>query len=246
MFRNYELNVFRVRQSFASRRDISHVAYGVSERIRSRIGRRSARYQNRVYEMLPGPIRAELLNGRGSVYLDGFWQSPKYFAGVEDRLREEFRLWEAPQGWAEELVQRIRACTAVCVHVRRRDFVDNPVINVCSATYYQDAVRYVAARVTEPTFFVFSDDLEWCRQSLELPGSPVFVKAPPAKDRPEWRQKMMQECRHFIISNSTFCWWGAFLSDWAQRIVVAPKQWYTDPMQNRYSDEIILSGWVRL
>jgi hypothetical protein len=220
VYRNYELNAFRIVQSFASTRDIARAGYGLAERIKARLGRRPARWTRRRFEHLCEPVDRELLTLKPPVYLDGNWQSPAYFHDAQATIRDEFTLWHPPTGEAEELRQRIWACPSVCLHVRRGDFVGSQVTGTCSLGYYDAAIQFIQAGVSDPSFFVFSDDIPWCRQHLQVPTGTVFVDPTAAAGNTHWEQHLMQNCCHFILPNSTFSWWAAYLSDSAKKIVV--------------------------
>ena len=246
VYRNYELNVFQIKQDFASLRDIMRVGLGLRQQVSAKLFGRPPQWKYRAFEELPGPLQDELLNGNGSVYLDGFWQSAKYFAEIDDLIRREFQLWFPPTGRADELRRKIAAGNSVCINARRTDFVGQPINGTCEDSYFMDAFNYVHDRVDNPNYFVFSDDLVWCREHFAFIHNATFVEFADVEGRMEWYQNLMQTCRHFIIPNSTFAWWAAYLSQFPERIVVAPKQWFAISDLNKFSDEIIPPDWVRL
>lgn len=168
------------------------------------------------------------------VYLDGYWQSPRYFEPVASRIRQDFRVKTPPDARNAALLDQIGHGAAVAVHVRRGDYVTSPgaarVHGLCGLDYYEAALRLVAGRVSAPRFFVFSDDPAWARANLHLPGPATFVDH--NGDRPWEDLRLMRACRHFVIANSSFSWWGAWLAEPAGKIVVAPKRWAREPGLN--------------
>ena len=185
-----------------------------------------------------------------SVYIDGYWQSPRYFKAVADEVGLTFRAFRTTLNPEQRaLADRIRACNAVCLNVRRTDYVSNPVAEsyhgVCYEGYFQHAVRYLLSRVPDAHFFIFSDDIEWCRDANLVKGAPcTLVTHDLAGDRFGGYLEMMMACHHFILPNSSFAWWAAFLSQSPDKIVIAPTPWFTD-LATEFSD-LLPSDWILL
>ena len=134
---------------------------------------------------------------------------------------------------------------AVSVHVRRGDYVNNKNANafhgVCSPEYYRKAIELIAKRVDSPKYFVFSDDIEWVKEHIEIPNA-VFVSQKDIADHEEL--VLMSKCKHAIIANSSFSWWGAWLNANPNKLVIAPKQWVSDSRVNTV--DAIPAEWVRI
>lgn len=184
----------------------------------------------------------------GTVILDGYWQDARFF----DRHTSALRAFMHPavdlSSEAILLNERIeRVSGAVSLHVRRGDYVTDSaaqqVHGVLGLDYYERAVQYVLKHVAEPRFFVFSDDIEWAESSLSLPGQVEFVRLPDTS--PVVDMYLMSRCAHNVIANSTFSWWGAWLNASPDKIVIAPKAWFSDPVMNSRT-AIVPSEWVRL
>lgn len=206
---------------------------------------------------LPGRGRVVLESGMrfnptiltlpGNVYMRGFWQSEKYFQDCETIIRKEFVVTVLADKKNQAMHDAIRRCNAVCLHVRRGDYVSDPtartVHGVCDLPYFQQAVTYMAARLTRPEFFVFSDDPAWARQNIK-PNAPVHYIDFNGPEKNYEDLRLMMSCQHNIISNSTFGWWGAWLNPNKKKIVIAPQQWFADP--TRDARDIVPDAWVRL
>ena len=167
----------------------------------------------------------------GDLVLEGAWQSAAYAdrdPAVAAQLRRDFALRQPFPGRLGAIAAEIAACEAVCVHVRRGDYVHDQKIaafhGVLPLEYYSAAAARIGAS-SSPTFFVFSDDLEWARGALRLPGPMRFVNEA-AGLTPVMDQRLMAGCRHFIIANSTFSWWAAWLGEWPDKMVIAPRRWF--------------------
>jgi Glycosyl transferase family 11 len=181
------------------------------------------------------------------VYLDGYWQCERYFSGIAGVLRREFTAQAPLDGENAAIAAGIDAVNAVSLHVRRGDYVSNPTTNrvhgTCSPDYYRRAIDYVAGRTAAPHIFVFSDDPQWGRANLRFAVPMTFVDANPP-DHGYRDMQLMARCRHHIIANSSFSWWGAWLNPSPDKTVIAPQQWFS-ASKNDTSD-LIPPDWVRL
>jgi hypothetical protein len=163
----------------------------------------------------------------GSCYLDGYWQSALYFSNVEEEIRQRFNLSAFSDKKSAELERAIKnEREPVAVHVRRGDYVTDPVVlnthGICEIDYYERA-RAVLKKLVEPSkFFIFSDNPELARQELGHWDDAVFV----AGHGQEQDMMLMSLCRHNIIANSTFSWWAAWLNPNEEKFVVAPRLWF--------------------
>ena len=188
-----------------------------------------------------------LLELRAPVYLDGYWQSERYFSSIAVLLRQELTAKAPLDPKNEALARSIDAVNAVSLHVRRGDYVDNPATTrfhgVCSLDYYQRAIDYISLRVEAPHLFVFSDDPQWTRANLRYAAATTFVDANPP-DRGYRDMGLMARCRHHIIANSSFSWWGAWLNPSCEKIVIAPDRWFSAARND--TRDLIPPGWVRL
>jgi Glycosyl transferase family 11 len=190
------------------------------------------------------PVMPQL---QAPVYLDGYWQSDRYFSDIAGVLRQEFTVAAPLDRENEALAAGIDAVNAVSLHVRRGDYVADPATNrfhgVCSPDYYQRAVDYVTTRVGVPHLFVFSDDQQWTRANLRFAVPMTFVDANPP-DCGYRDMRLMARCRHHIVANSSFSWWGAWLNSSREKIVVAPRRWFGASSNN--TRDLIPPDWVRL
>jgi hypothetical protein len=179
------------------------------------------------------------------VYVDGFFQSEKYFTGIEADLHTDFTLRKpmSPAGQNAALLIA-RDSFAVSLHIRRGDYVTSAKTQAhhgsCDIAYYEKAVAQMPAG---STFYVFSDDIAWAEKNLKLGRPTIFVSKPDIKDVEE--MVLMSACRHNIIANSSFSWWAAWLNAHPGKIVIAPKTWARKNDQTWYKD-IVPSSWTRI
>lgn len=185
-----------------------------------------------------------VLNAKDGSYLDGYWQNEKYFIDIRDELLESFKLKKELGHEAKKVLDEIRKHKSVSIHIRRGDYVSDKVVKknfgICDVSYYKTAVDYIKKEVNDPLFFVFSDDIDWVKENLKLDVPMFFVSSKEIKDFEEL--VLMSFCNHNIIANSSFSWWGAWLNNNHNKIVVAPKRWFSKiKMRN-----IIPESWAKL
>jgi hypothetical protein len=165
----------------------------------------------------------------GPIILHGYWQSYKYFEDIADILRQELQFRQAPDRKNSGMIDLIESSVAVCLHVRRGDYISNTAfsaaLGACDTGYYRRAVKKINQMIPNPAFFVFSDDPAWAESNLELPGDPVFIRHNLGHSDVE-DLRLMTHCKHFIIANSSFSWWGAWLAPDTNKIVMAPARWF--------------------
>lgn len=176
-------------------------------------------------------------------YLVGFWQSHYYFSNITTQLLTEFEPVDALSSISMTVAEQIDSTASVAIHVRRGDYVSlvsaASFHGVLPLTYYKAAVARVRERIDVPRFFVFSDDPEWCRTNLQLDDKATFVAHNSGADA--WQDLvLMGRCRHHVIANSSFSWWGAWFADqrWgaSQRLVIAPASWFSGRPEQNLSD----------
>lgn len=188
-----------------------------------------------------------VLSLRDNVYLEGYWQSERYFADIADIIRKDFTFRTSPDTINRQAAERLSKFESVSVHIRRGDYISNAVTSsyhgVCNQEYYRAAVRAVIARAGSVHFFLFSDDSAWVRKNMSwIPSMTVIDHNGPEKASEDMR--LMSLCKHHIIANSSFSWWAAWLGSHPGKIVIAPKQWFKNP--NIDTNDLIPHTWTRI
>lgn len=188
-----------------------------------------------------------VLRASDNTYLVGWWQNERYFRDIKDILISEFTPKELSK-YSQNMASNIKGTNAVSVHVRRGDYVTNKYANkehgLATLNYYKKAIKYLEGKQDDLKFFVFSDDLDWCKKNLPVGKNAVFVGGNLGKKSYE-DIYLMQQCKHNIIANSSFSWWGAWLNAYPDKIVVAPKDWFKNKRSNEET-EVVPESWVRL
>jgi len=179
------------------------------------------------------------------VYFKGFWQSEKFFADIADEVRAAFTFnASAISAKTKAMAEQIAAdpC-AVSLHVRRGDYLQPKFYKdsgcVCQLPYYRNAVKGMLSRHPEAHFYIFSDDVAWARENLPAEGTYVDWN----KGEDSWQDMfLMSRCKHNIIANSTFSWWGAWLNANKAKTVVAPCRWF----MISEAPDILPKEWVKV
>jgi hypothetical protein len=244
--RQYQLFLFNIQESFSTPAERDRLkgreASGLWGRVWKKISSRLKRQRfllEKHYNFDPA-----ILAAKDNVYLEGYWQTEKYFMEIADIIRSEFTLKAEYNNLNQELLQKIAAYNSVSLHIRRGDYVSSQSTNeyhgVCSLDYYRRAVDLIAAKFPNPMIFVFSDDLEWCEANLKIDWPIVFVSG--NKDYEDLI--MMSRCKHNIIANSSFSWWGAWLNNNPEKMVVAPKRWFAETSVD--TSDVVPSTWTKI
>lgn len=175
----------------------------------------------------------------------GYFQSEKYFSSVSYFIKKEFTLKEKIGARAEDVLNKILGLESVSIHIRRGDYVTDQKTNayhgVCGKDYYDSAIKLIKQKHPASRFFIFSDDIAWAKENFA--GTEFhFVSAPDIKDYEELI--LMSKCKHNIIANSSFSWWGAWLNANPEKLVVAPKKWFNkEPEKGK---DIVPENWLKV
>lgn len=249
-FRRYGLSCFELPQNFASTKEICRLKGEYANKIQRFIyeyRQRFLPYYCKSHYREQINYDPNFINASKDVYLNGYWQSEKYFKDIEKIIRKDFTIKIAQDSLNKEMAGAILKIESVSIHIRRDDYAPNPIANqkfiACPLEYYYEAIEKLASKVTNPRFFVFSDDPDWVKENLKVSYPVVFVTHnTKSKDYEDLR--LMSLCRHHIIANSTFSWWGAWLCENQRKIVIAPKKWFNDKSID--TSDITPETWLRI
>ncbi len=187
---------------------------------------------------------SSIFNIGEDTYLDGYWQSPKYFTEYEDVIRKDFTPKNIPTQNIQDLAKEISNTNALCIHVRRGDYVGNPSHEVITKDYYDKCIEEISKTKTIGKIYVFSDDVDWCKNNLSFSFPTMFVENEYSGVKGEGHMFLMSKCKNFIIANSSFSWWAAWLSNDKEKIVICPKQWFGDASID--TSDLIPKEWIRI
>lgn len=196
--------------------------FGRHEHVFTEVGSKSYNFRSDVFDFRRGLI-------------DGYWQSEKYFLPIADVIRKDFTFPEASSR-NKALVEEMSRTIPVSIHVRRGDYLGS--FPVMDETYYDKTMNYFVQKYGDVHFYVFSNDMEWCRDHLDAEQT-TFVDWNTGKDSP-YDMWLMTQCKHNIIANSSFSWWGAWLNQNEGKEVIAPKTWF----YHAATPDIYCKNWI--
>lgn len=251
LHQGYELaSVFNIESDLAESKDVRKIlGWQSSPRIRAFFSRRDyALFRSSKLVIEPSfHYWNGILTLPTDCYLDGYWQSEKYFQDAIEFIRKDFTFRQPLDSKNAECAAFISQVNSVSLHVRRGDYVSDASTyathGLCSFDYYRAAFQLVAERVPDAHFFVFSDDICWAKKNLPLDPS-VHIVDHNHGPHSFSDMRLMSMCKHNIIANSSFSWWGAWLNSSADKIVIAPRRWFN--MGYNKMHDIYCQGWIVL
>ena len=241
--RNFDLNALHTQITIAGTHEIDLLkAKGTFQRIQSYLTPYNKRtfYKQPYFHFDPHFYRLS-----GNVYLQGFFQSERYFQPFQPIIRREFRFKEEILKDVKTFGKYLSTQPSVAIHIRRGDYKDEKTLRyhgILSFDYYQRAIALIQQKLPTPHFFIFSDDGAWVKENLQLENSSI-VSGVYSKNHFE-DLYLMSKCQHNIIANSSFSWWGAWLNNNPDKIVIAPKQWFNEGPQD--TQDLCPPDWIRL
>jgi len=182
-------------------------------------------------------------NKKENVFVGGFWQSFKYFKDYEFEIKKDFKLKKQSLDPSYlKMLNKIKNSNSVSINVRRNDYLKNNFHGVMTVEYYQDAVNYINSKVKNPHYFISGDDMDWAKKNLKFKNSTFIDNINSyTGDRFGDKFELIRNCKHFIIPNSTFSWWSAYLSENDHKEVVAPIEWFSSTTKKL--EDLLLPNW---
>ena len=243
--RKYELNLFYVKEDIAADKEniMLRGQEGLYYKIRKKLNIPLKRPSTYIRETLNFNIEKEVSYPKENIYLDGIWQNEKYFFNIRKELISDFTPKIHLGTEAKSYIEEIQKKNSISLHVRRGDYIANDHTKsfhgVCNIEYYKKAIEYIVSNVPQPKFYIFSDDMQWCKKNFSFLENKVYVdKTANAIEDLE----LMKNCKHNIIANSTFSWWGAWLNNFNNKIVITPKIWWEAKPKQHIAPE----KWIKL
>lgn len=158
-----------------------------------------------------------------NIYMEGFWQTHRYFEEIRDKIIQDFKfdIFSLEENNLK-ITAKMKTENSISIHVRRGDFLSNKELSkCCSLEYYTKAIEYLRCKVDKAIFYVFSDDINWCKENFR-DGEYIYINNAGLNSYID--MLLMSKCKHNIIANSTFSWWSAYLNSNDQKIIIAPKE----------------------
>ncbi len=178
-------------------------------------------------------------------YIEWYFYTEKYFKKYKNQIKQDFKFLKKISNNNIHILNKIKKTNSVGIHVRRWDYIENKKTNkihwVCNINYYKESINYIEKKINKPRFFIFSDDIEWCKNNLWINWIYIIWNT----WEKSWEDmKLMSKCKHNIIANSSFSWWWARLNNNKNKIVIAPKKWLNN--KNINTNDVIPNNWIKI
>ena len=189
-----------------------------------------------------------ILDTKAPNYLEGYWQSELYFNEIRETLLKDFEVEKPLTGKNLEVFEEIKGVESISLHIRRGDYVSNQQTNsfhgTCSLNYYKRALDYISGEKPDDLkIFAFSDDPQWVKENLKTEIPIRFVDHNDADTNFE-DLRLMSLCKNNIIANSSFSWWGAWLNQNSEKIVIAPQRWFNNDKVD--TSDVVPNSWTKI
>lgn len=199
-------------------------------------------FEPKLFKKIEGKVK-----NKKSIYLDGFFQSEKNFINFEKEIKTELTFKrELLDEHVKNLAEIIKSQISISIHVRHGDYINDKKTNkyhgVCSIDYYEKAIKLISQKIDNTTFYIFSDDSNWCEENI-IKGQKNFINISKENFKDYEEMYLMSLCKHNIIANSTFSWWSAWLNKNSDKIVFAPKIW---TVKENLHKNIIPETWIKI
>lgn len=249
--RKYELSIFDLKNQISSKQDFEDVLFSKSklfDLINLKILRRLLPYYKlKIVNELKFSYDENLKKISSNTILEGYFQSEKYFSKYRKELLKLFEITISPNLYYKNLLDLVQNNHSVSIHIRRGDYVSNSQTNVfhglVSMEYYKNAISIINEEIKSPLFIIISDDIDWCKHEFNFIDA-VYVNNNMGMDYEDLR--LMQNCKHNIIANSSFSWWGAWLNKNPNKIVIAPKKWFNSIEYQKQTIDLIPETWMKI
>ena len=229
VYRDYDLDIYNILEDFNFTNDDVMI-----------IGEQSLTYDQKIVDSV-------YENFGKKIMIDGYWATYKYFLEYDNQIRKDFEFKDKVENSTDdkiiEMYNNIVNNNSIMINVRRTDFLNTNFHGVMGVEYINKAVDIIKSKVDNPHYFIFSDDIDWCKENIKLDNMTIvdhYYKG----NKFGYYLQLMKVCKHFIIPNSTFAWWAAWLNENDNKIVIAPKKWLTD--ENINTSDLIPNNWLRI
>jgi hypothetical protein len=247
--RVYELDVYPLKARLANQKDLAIIKRSENEepKVKKLLGRFFGNDLKLYRENGLGFNEAVMSLANNTILL-GYFQCEKYFKDIRDELLLELEPENEPSSKNAELIERMKNSESVWLHFRRGDYITNKFANafhgIKELAYYEDALKIIEKKVKDKSkieLFVSSNEIAWCKKNLKFPYPIYYIENELGSDD----MRVAKHAKHDILANSSFSWWGGWLNDNPDKVVIAPKQWFLDKKSNQETD-IVPDSWTRL
>ncbi len=188
-----------------------------------------------------------LFDLKGNYYLEGLWQTEKYFINIKNKIMHDFMFAEFTNKNNLSLAIKLDSEQSIAIHVRKgTDYIRQNTFGTCSLNYYQKAIKYMNQNVLNPIYYVFTDNQQWVDENFKEFQYKVIDWNPISGPDNYLDMQLMSVCKHNIIANSSYSWWAAWLNRNPNKIVIGPKKWFNTEYQKLDTSDLLPDDWIKL
>lgn len=189
-----------------------------------------------------------VFNLNGDIYFEGYWQTEKYFFDIQEQIRHSFKFRTISDDKNLKFLHQIVNEESVSIHIRKgKDYLNNPLVfNTCELEYYSNAIKIIKEKVDSPRFYIFSDNPDWVLEHLNFLDFTIVDWNSTIGKNNYVDMQLMSNCKHNIIANSSYSWWGAWLNENNEKIVICPRRWFNSSKKRFNTRDLTPSTWISL
>lgn len=245
VYRDYDLTIFDVPHRFLVNPKMLRMLYVTkSSKICKATRKWLAKGRNYVREPHFEVSETILRQPQDNTIYEGWWQSERYFSEISEEVRKIFTFVAPILKYSKPLFKKINNTNSICLNVRRTDFLKVDDLNTTNKNYFLNAAAKMATLVDNPHFFIFSDDVEWCAENLQLAHPTTLVDHSHKGEKFGNYLQLMKACKHYIIPNSSFAWWAVWLNENEEKRVIAPRNWFNSEAYD--TSDLVSKEWMRM
>ncbi len=239
--RNFQLDYFNTNYEIASLKEIKEFTeISFRKKIQNKLFNKNV-YKERKFE-----FNKRFIKSKSPIYIKGYFQSEKYFEENKTGIKKELSFKIETLEINEEILKEIENSNSVSIHIRRGDYLNKNIVEthgVLGLDYYNTSIAIINSKITEAKFFIFTDSTKWVENNINVSNCTIVSNL--YSQSPIQDLFLMSKCKHNIIANSSFSWWGAWLNENVNKIVVAPKKWF-GPKGPKSFDSLYPDNWIKI
>lgn len=251
-YKNYELCVFEIKEQIATIEEVRGYIpnlWNTNKFILQLYRLKRIIKGRRLYhEKQKFTVERRIFSIKNNTYLYGYFQSAGYFEHIREDLLSAFKLNYSPNKENSLLISQINTENSVSIHIRRGDYIQSIFAILDMDNYYQKAIQLICEQVVSPSFYIFTNDYDWAFDNFEhLPIKKRIVQINKTEEEAHMDMILMSHCKHNICANSSFSWWGAWLNQHSEKIVIAPQLWLREQEENiGAANGLIPEKWIKI
>jgi hypothetical protein len=249
-FRNYELAVFNISEEIANVNEVRDYIPNLwkSSKFQQLAYKIIRLYNgnNYYFEKLKFQFESRIATVKDNSYLYGYFQTEKYFLPFKKEIIDAFQLKSDVDSVNRNLIDKIKTENSISIHIRRGDYQLSPFNLLEIDSYYRLAIEYIQREVESPKFYIFTNDYDWTETNFAQFDIDKTIVKHNQGEKSFMDMILMSNCKHSICANSSFSWWGAWLNQNLEKIIITPKQWFKTTNGEQAINDLVPETWIKI